>query len=73
MQGDAMKCCIHYFLYNDEKLFPLREDHHERLVEAKKARLKLGGDNVHPDQGAGIPPTFTADPVFAFHQNCYKK
>ena len=33
--------------------------------------VKLGGDNVQPDQSNGIPPTFQTG--LFYHQNCYKK
>ena len=73
MQDEGMTCCVHYSLYTNEKILPLGEDHHARLLEAKNARFNLGGDNVHPEQGAGIPPVFPSDSNLSFHQNCYKK
>ena len=42
-----------------------------RLREARKVRLELGGENVHPDQSSGVRPTYKTG--LFYHQNCYKK
>ena len=66
-----MNCCVHYEIYNGESLSKLNQDHHIRLLEAKDARIKLGGDNLHPDQCSAISNEFKTGLVF--HQSCYKK
>ena len=44
--------------------------HFTRMVEAKNARLNLGGDNAHHDQGRGVPSSFTTG--IMLHLKCYK-
>ena len=65
-----MACCIHYSIYSGEKL-SLQEDNHTHLREARKVRLELGGENVHPDHSSVIRPTYETG--LFYHQNCYKK
>ena len=66
-----MTCCVHYKIYNGENILKsLSKDHHARLLEAKNARINLGGDNLHPDQSGAFPQEFEVGLVF--HQSCYK-
>ena len=65
-----MSCCIHYDNYTGEgdKLLPLSDVFHKRLLDAKESRKQLGGNNVHPQQGNNVPEVFQTGSFY--HQKC---
>ena len=65
------ECIVHYENNEDEELYPLTEEHYDRLVSAKNSRLELGGDNVHARQSSNIPEVYPENN--SFHTSCYKK
>ena len=62
-------CIVHYGAHEESDLLPLTKEHYERLVEAKKCRCELGGENLHALQSNDIPNLFP-DNRFLY-SNCY--
>ena len=66
-------CVVHYqniFIKNNNKLIEVTNERYEKLINAKKARLTLGGCHLHPDQCDIIPDVFV--PGLNYHPECYK-
>ena len=70
----ANRCIIHYPNQSKySKLKTLSDTNKEKINKAKELRLRLGGDNHHEDQCAGIPEDFD-DAIHGIHyEPCYKK
>ena len=67
-----MACFIHYQQYNNVlKLVDLNETTFQTLLENKKIRITLGGENFHSEQCLNIPDIYKIG--LKYHRECYQK
>ena len=69
-----LSCVVHYsHLPSSSKIIPLDNNKHENLINNKKIREMLGGENTHVIQYNGIPAEDELDTSIGTHSECYKK
>lgn len=66
-------CLVHYkFIKFSDNLTPVSEKSLETLIECKKIRQKLAGENGHDEQCNNIPEELAENQYF-YHRECYQK
>ena len=70
-----LSCVVHYsHLPSSSKILPLDNNKHENLINNKKIREMLGGENTHVIQCNGIPAENELNTsIHGTHSECYKK
>jgi len=69
------QCIVHYegiSIHNPHSLQELNEKTFASLIESKIIRQKLGGENLHPKQCAGVPVNLD-NKTYHYHSECFKK
>lgn len=68
----VLNCVVHYchLTHKSAAITPLKETTFRQVVEARNARLALGGNNLHKEQCDSIPDELDVN-KHGYHRQCY--